>query len=358
MNQKQGVGIMKSKYILIKGIIAIFAAAALHAHDQKMDQPWTWVYKKAFHAEAQKLNAAKKELLFSKGDIKPFSQLIFSWNAVRPAQGHFSFLVQARDARTKQWGKWHHMIDWGARIQKSYLSSSDGCTQYVHVRLETEQNKRTDAFRIKVDARNGADLSLLRSLTVSLADYEKFKPESLDGIYLSSVSIAAVPKISQFALDHPESKRLCSPTSCSILTGFLRGEYVDPIDFADGVFDHGLEIFGSWPFNVAHAYEHCREHMHFCTRRLNSFTELYHQLQRGIPVVVSVRGSLEGAPKVYDNGHLLVVVGWDAKKRTVICHDPALHSHKKTLKHYPVNSFVHAWERSRRLVYWAEPVRV
>lgn len=329
----------------------------IQAQDVHIDKQWAWVYRKAFGFQELTQSSEKKELLFAKKDIPSFSQLIFSWNAIRPTSGYFSFFVQARDARTKRWGKWHHMIDWGARIQKSYLTQSDGHTQYRHVRLEVERNKPTDAFRIKVGAKNGADLSLLKSVTVSLADYKKFKPESFDCAGLPSVHVRMVPKIAQFALDHPDAHRICSPTSCSMLTSFILGEQIDPVQFADRVFDQGLDIFGSWPFNVAHTFEHCVDKAYIFTRRLNSFAELYRQLKRGIPIVVSVRGELDGAPKVYENGHLLVVVGWDAKTRSVICHDPAHESPDDTLKQYSIKSFLPAWERSHRLVYWTEPLR-
>ena len=82
------------------------------------------------------------------------------------------------------------------------------------------------------------------------------------------------------------------------------------------------------------------------------------QLAQGIPVTVSVRGTLDGAPKAYDNGHLLVIVGWNAKKKAVICHDPAFDNHQYVLKQYPVQSFIRAWENSRRLAYWVDPVRM
>ena len=82
---------------------------------------------------------------------------------------------------------------------------------------------------------------------------------------------------------------------------------------------------------------------------------MYTLLQRGIPVVVSVRGPLQGAPRPYAGGHLLVVVGWDAEKQQVLCHDPAFASDAKTAKGYNIKDFLEAWERSTRLIYLAEP---
>ena len=148
---------------------------------------------------------------------------------------------------------------------------------------------------------------------------------------------------------------MCSTTSCSMLVSFLMNTMVDPLDFAQHSLDSGLNAYGSWPFNVAHAFELCGGKYFFSVARLPSFRELHHHIYRGIPVVVSVRGYLQGAPKVYSNGHLLLVVGWDAKRKQVICHDPAFKKSRKTLKRYDIASFLSAWERSHRLAYIAEP---
>jgi hypothetical protein len=250
------------------------------------------------------------------------------------------------------------MMDWGAGVQKSYISDGDGHSKYVHVRLEHEKNKLSDGFRIKVCIHAGAQVAQLKSVSVACANYAQFEAENVAGLaQLPSVYVAGVPKVSQMGLDHPDNRRLCSPTSCWMLTHYLCQQTISPELFANNVFDEGLEVFGSWPFNVAHAFEQCSGSNWFFTKRLHNFTELHYQLRRGLPVVVSVRGMIEGAPKAYDNGHLLVVIGWDRARKAVICHDPALPNEETVLVRYPVESFIRAWERSYRLVYWVEPVR-
>jgi len=318
---------------------------------------WSWFYAKTVAGDTAHVANNVQQYIFSRADVSPFSQLIFSWNAHRPARGYFSFWVQTRNARTKVWGKWHRMMDWGAGVQKSYMSDGDGHTKYVHVRLEHEKNTKSDAFRVKICAHHGANTAGVQALSVALSDYDQFEPEQVRALkHLPSIYVPGVPKISQMMLDHPEYKRLCSPTSCWMLTHYLSEHAVSPEVFADNVFDEGLEVFGSWPFNIAHSFEHGGGANWFFTKRLHNFAELHRQLCRGLPVVVSVRGMIHGAPKAYENGHLLLVVGWDNKRKTVICHDPALSDQKKVLRRYPVESFIRAWERSYRLVYWVEPV--
>lgn len=317
---------------------------------------WTSMFHKKL-TENDLQRAVKDTLIFTKQAVPNFNQLLFSWNAFRPESGHFTFWVQVRNPLTQKWSTWHRMIDWGADVQKSYQTKGDGFSRYIHVRLEM-QRSLADAFRIKLEAKNGAPIDLMKAFAVTVSNKRKFKPESFTKRMeqLPSVMVKNVPRLSQFALNHPKSGSICSPTSCAILTRYLTGCVIDPIDFAEKSFDGGLQAYGSWPFNMAHAFEKCKGKIWFFNTRLNSFAELHRQLSRNIPVVVSVRGSMRGAPKPYPHGHLLVVVGWDAKRRQVVCHDPASESHLKSVQKYAFNDFVKAWELSHRLVYWVKPV--
>ncbi|MFC1842271.1 C39 family peptidase [Candidatus Dependentiae bacterium] len=340
-------------------------------------QQWTWSYKKIFDEKEFVGHGSCKEVIFSKKNIKNFSQLIFSWNSVRPSDGHFSFYVKTRNSVSKKWSRWHKMIDWGSGMQKSYFSKDDE-TKYVYVRLETGSVNLADAFTIKIESCNDVHLELLKSVCVCTSDFNKFKPEKIDArvLHLKSIHIRQVPKISQRTLNHPHTSRICSPTSCSMLVGYFSKEKIDAAMFADTVFDHGLRAYGSWPFNVAELYGRCNTCCNTCCnkccdvscdvscactlffyiQRMNSFVDLHKKLLKKIPVVVSVRGKLTGAPKAYNGGHLMVVVGWDAKRGTVICHDPAFYSDKSTRVAYPLDTFLKGWERSHRLAYVADVI--
>jgi hypothetical protein len=336
---------MKKKIIVI--VLLSFVATQLCA------QEWTWFFSKRF-SNAQKYKD-KAELSF----VSPtpyFSQLILSWNAFRPTKGHFRFWVQAQDSATKKWYDQHHIIDWGKDIQHSYISIDEKGTGCYHVRLELPKNRHGNSFRIKIESHDGADLSLLKSLNVCVSDLAKFKASSSSEFStLKSVKVHNVPKQSQMVLDHPRAHQLCSPTSLSMLLGFFQKTPVDPLQCAEKVYDSGLDTFGSWPFNVAHAFEACEGKIHFGVRRLNSFAEVHKQLSRNIPVMVSVRGELVGAAKPYNDGHLLLVIGYDAKQKKVICHDPAFEDASQVTASYDVDGFLKAWARSRNLAYIAAP---
>lgn len=324
----------------------------------KAADPWTWQLKKIFNQAELQNSKHKQSLIFAKYDLPHFSQLIFSWNAYRPRHGYFRFFVQVRDAASKKWHDWHKMIDWGSQIQRSYFKVHEGKTTYHHVRLEMSEQNLADAIRIKIVSQEGADLSSIKALFVCISNLNNFEAESVHSLplhKLKSIYIPKVPQQSQMVLDHPKKDALCSTTSSTIVASFCAGKKFDPLEFAAMAYDDGLEAYGSWPFNTAHAFELCNGSHLFHVTRLESFVALHKKLQKNIPVVVSVRGPLKGAPSDYAQGHLLVVVGWNHPRKKILCHDPAFESTNKTYVEYDLKSFLEAWERSRRLAYLAEP---
>lgn len=322
-------------------------------------QSWVWHYKQYFPKSERAKVVGQSAVHFGKNDVPQFNQLIFSWNAFRPMQGHFNFFVQVRDAITKKWHDWHKMAEWGIHVQRSFFSELVTGSAFHHVRLELPTSKCADAFKIKIESSNGACMGNLHGLYVSLANYSLFKSEvgSAQIKKLQTVSIDGVPRYSQMALDHPKKEVICSPTSCSMVTSFCSGSLVNPIEFAAHAFDAGLGAYGSWPFNTAHGFEKLSGKSAFYVKRFNSFCDLYKFLQHKIPVVVSVRGQIAGAPLEYNKGHLLVVVGFDQENKKIRCHDPAFPTDHETCVSYPLNSFLEAWERSRRLAYVMEPLK-
>jgi hypothetical protein len=336
--------------------LCLFSSLKADENDacENNNKNWVWVYTKEFSANEQHAHGGAQEMLVEKKKLSPFTQLILSWNAYRPTRGQYTFWVQGRDAQTGLWSSWHKMMSWGPSLQCSYQSDADMIAQHHHVRFEACQGKKMQGFRVKVTAHGGASLQTLHALTVTYADLTNFTEED-SACYdtLPSVRIKKVPKRSQFALQHPEKHRLCSPTSCAILIEYFSQERCNMHTLAHAVFDKGLDTYGSWPFNMAHAFELCQGSHWWRVVRLPSFKQLHAMLQHGCPVAVSVRGFMRGAPKSYDNGHLLVFIGYDASTKAVICHDPACAYDKITARKYALEDFLRAWEKSHRLAYCA-----
>lgn len=316
------------------------------------EHQWTWLFTKKFSSQELVTNKNRTLLMFSKMNIPEFNQLIFSWNAFKPIQGYFSFYAQVRDAKTKKWHEWHKMVDWGGTIAQSYCTKGTK-TEYKHVRLEVPHNQTTDGLRIKIIPLNAADLSCIHALGVNISNSAHFKsPTQVP--HLPSVCITNIPQQSQMILPHPRAEHMCSPTSCSMLVSYLNKKPIDSLRFAHNVYDQGLDSFGSWPFNTSYAYEQCGGSIYFHVARLNSFSDLHAKLKQSIPVVVSVRGALEGAPREYKNGHLILVIGWDQQTEKVICHDPAFDTNQQVTTRYSFDAFSKAWGRSHNLAYLAE----
>lgn len=336
-------------YLLLYSLLLVFPCPALLCNTQ-------WVYNYTLFVKQASHKKLLHEYIVKKEPVHCFSQLLFSWNAHRPSKGYFSFFVCVRNAHTKAWGKWHHAFDWGDGIQKSYASTKDLFSEYVHVRLEVIKPNMADACMIKIKPHHGASVENINSITIACINRNLFVSElGSEQKKLSSVVIPHVPVLSQFSVNHNDNGRMCSPTSCSMLMQFLmHNNAIDPLMFAQKAYDHGLQAYGSWQFNIAHIFEMSGGLCGGYVTRLNSFADIHHNLMQGVPIVVSVRGILPGAPKPYDQGHLLLVVGFDDTTKEVICHDPAFMADQSILMRYTLTDFIRAWELSYRLAYVVE----
>lgn len=340
-------------------------------------QPWTFCYRRSFLEHP----LVRGERAFVKENSRPFSQLIFSWNGFRPQHGFFRFWVRVHDVQ-KGWLSWHKMFEWGVlngkKIQRSFSDThADG--SYHYVRYEMPAGRLANGFWIKIevvpekvnarenggnggDGGDGGELKDIVCLSVSVSRLQRFQVETNTIRYgkLPSVFIRGVPIWSQMLLDHPRAPALCSSTVSCMLSSYLGKKTYSPIQFANGVFDPGLSIFGSWQCNVSYSFEMVNgktralvKHL-FCVQRLDSFGELYKLLRQGVPVPVSVRGVLDGAPKTYPHGHFLLVIGFDPATRMVICHDPAARNLHEVVRKYRLggaHGFLQAWGNSNNLAY-------
>ena len=290
----------------------------------------------------------------------PASQILFSWNALRPTDGYYVFYMQVRLHNADRWSGWYKMAEWGDGVQRSFEQLLPRDPSFCYVRLEAPAGDLMSEFRIKIEAHGQAVLSDVARLTVAAADYRKFSAETGTGKTFAepTLRLKSVPAFSQMQVEHVDRERICSPTSLSMILSYLLKRHIDPSQFAQNVYDEGLGTYGSWPFNVAQAYVLTHGRYYFTVTRLNSFADIYDLLRRGLPVAVSVRGRMRTMPsgRTYADGHLLVIVGWDNALKRVIVLDPAFENKREVLHGYDIDDFLTAWERSYRLAYVAEPV--
>ena len=277
----------------------------------------------------------------------PFNELIVSWNSERPAQGHFAIelSVHSNDA----WSPWLRTAEWGASSQRGFVASAE----FVSVNQDTialTQGRYGSAFAVRVLAKEGASLHALRALHVcasSLPHVASWTPIDTLGS-----GVLPVCGLSQMALADPRKARVCSPTSLTAVLRFLCSALaVDPIQFAESAWDADSDIFGNWSLNVAAAAALLGAKWACWAERLSGFGAALQHLQAGTPVVISVRGPLVVSAELYQSGHLLVVKGFDAPRREVLCMDPAFPSDAATDVRYPLEALLAAWERRGRLAY-------
>ena len=329
---------------------------------------FSWTQSKYF-SEEDFVNekGLKKKVYIWESSTDPFTELILSWNAFRPKKGRFIFKVSVKH---HHWSPWYPVAEWKPDFQQTFVNSRNPFVHAKHVKVELKKRQKATAFRVAAIAENGARLKDLKALFACLSNSNKFCPGRSD-LDLPSLRVKGVPRQSQMVLDHPRFRDLCSPTSLCVLLGYfgrhlktsfefgndLVGGLSDYIpDFAKKVHDDSyLDIYGNWILNVAQAFDSAKGNVFFRVEKLNNFKELYSYLKRNIPVAVSVRGYLRGAVKSYDNGHFIVVVGWDNQKKAVLCIDPAFQPSWKTARAYRLRDFLTAWGTSRNLSYISIP---
>lgn len=280
--------------------------------------------------------------IWTKELSSPFQELIISWNGTRPKKEkvHLSFSLRYLD----EWTPFFPYAEWAESMQKSlsFKANEHG------IALDADTinlQKPCSAFRVQIQ---GAEC--IRLLHASVFSHEAKSTPQLD---LGSQRIKLnLSPLSQKKVDHPRNGDLCSPTAlASVVSYLLEKRDVDPRDFAEKVYDHDADIYGNWSLNIAEAASQLGENFLCYVARLNSFQEIIHNLALGIPSVVSVRGTLKGAPQPYHSGHLIAVCGIHPERGELYTMDPAFNECEETLHAYPLQDFLDAWHHRGSIAY-------
>lgn len=279
--------------------------------------------------------------------LKPFDELIVSWDAERPLNG--SYLIQV-SLLTSEWSPWLDYAFWSSYDQYTFKNClPDFNIQVYQDAVEILQDHKASGFRIRIITDN-TTLDGFRTLHISAIDRQTHTVN-----YISSEDVFVnleINGLSQIALSDERHFRLCSPTSTTAVINFLSGTLdLSPIEFADSVVDSTFDIYGNWILNTAQASHILGKSWHCFVARLTSFNQIIDQLMKGYPVVVSIRGPLSGGALPYESGHLVVVTGYDSESQEVFCMDPAFTTDDLTHVKYPLNEFLTAWSRRQGIAY-------
>ncbi len=311
-----------------------------------------------------------------------FDELIASWSAATPMGSWLKVEMEARGSgrQTKAYilGIW---ASGDADIRRTSVAAQGDADGFVAVDTFVRGKKAAplDGYRLRLTLyrRVGSSASpAVRGLAAMVsagADYRI--PSAHSGV----VRDLAVPQLSQEThVGHfPEydggGEAWCSPTSTAMVLRYW-GTGPDATALAafpgnapgsgtpheDGEVDHAARsVFdwqydgaGNWPFNTAYATTYGLDG--FVTR-LRSLAEAELFIAAGIPLIASINGKLEGFLFGSTNGHLLVIVGFDANG-DVVTNDPAVISNAGVRKTYGRAGFESVWlEGSAGIVYVIRP---
>ena len=138
----------------------------------------------------------------------------------------------------------------------------------------------------------------------------------------------------------------CSPTSTSMVVAYWEGD-AGPCEpkvraAVDGVYDWIYDGHGNWPFNTAYA---AAQGFEAYVARFTTLAQAEPLIDAGVPVIMSLAwGSkdLTGAAVSSSDGHLMVLVGFDADGNPIL-NDPAAARDEDVQRTYQRSEFEPLW---------------
>jgi len=292
-----------------------------------------------------------------------YQEAIASWNASTPTGSWVE--IQFRAQYGGRWSKWYILGIWAAdysTIHRHSVQSQGDSDGFVAVDTFVSSNKKetTNKFQIKLRlfSAGGVVTPTVQSASVAYSTSPPKKAVIPPNTHPIWNTVLAVPKCSQMV--YPDGGEVwCSPTSTSMVLAYL-DHYTGPCEprvraAVDGVYDWIYDGHGNWPFNTAYAATQGYEGY---VARFTSLAKAEEYVAAGVPVIMSIawgNGDLTGADINSTNGHLLVVVGFDAAGNPIV-NDPASPSDDRVQKTYLRSEFEPLWlQASGGTVYLIYP---
>jgi hypothetical protein len=308
----------------------------------------------------------------------PVTELVASWNADAPSGSWIEVAVSGVtegdvSVGPKVLGRWSES-DEGFHSTSVPAQGDDHATVAIDT-LVMREGQFLDTYQLHVSlmrSEGGASptVSLVSAMASAAAEQKK---RVVSDRYLSTAEVLDVPTYSQEThIGHfPEfdngGEAWCSPTSTAMVLDFFgagpgaaetawvretQPDEPDPqVDHAARyTYDYNYDGAGNWPFNTAYAGSRATAAgtaVEGFVTRLRSLNEAERFIAAGIPVVTSLsfkKSKLDGAG-YGTNGHLMVIVGFDAEGDVVV-NDPASHlmaSNEEVRTTYDRSQFETAW---------------
>jgi hypothetical protein len=257
-----------------------------------------------------------------------YQEAIASWNASTPGDSWVE--VQFRAKYGERWSKWYVLGIWASdnsTIERHSVQSQGDSDGFVAVDTFVSSNKKetTNTFQLKIRLFSALGNSTPSMRNASVA-YSTSPPKRAVASPNTSTPISLnVPGCSQMV--YPDGGEVwCSPTSTSMVLAYL-DNYTGPCEprvraAVEGVYDWIYDGHGNWPFNTAYAATQGYEGY---VARFTSLAKAEEYVAAGVPVIMSIawgRRDLTGSSIESTNGHLFVLVGFDAEGNPIV-NDPA-----------------------------------
>jgi hypothetical protein len=299
-----------------------------------------------------------------------YKEAIASWNASTPAGSWVE--IQFRAQYGMRWSKWYILGIWASddsTVRRHSVQSQGDSDGFVAVDTFVSSNKKetTNKFQLKLRlfSEDGLVTPAVRNASVA---YSTSPPKRAVASPNTSTPISLnVPGCSQMV--YPDGGEVwCSPTSTSMVLAYL-DNYTGPCEprvraAVDGVFDWIYDGHGNWPFNTAYAatqvvtHDGITQNLEGYVARFTSLAKAEEFVAEGVPVIMSIawgKGDLTGASIESTNGHLLVLVGFDASGNPIVS-DPAAPSDAQVRRTYLRSEFEPLWlQASGGTVYLIYP---
>ncbi len=164
-----------------------------------------------------------------------------------------------------------------------------------------------------------------------------------------------VPFRSQKDEDPSLAGRICSPTSLAMVLAY-RGVDRPTREVCERVYDAAHNIYGNWPYNVQAAWTYG---VPGYLTRFSDWDDVKRCIAEDQPLIISIKakeGELQGAPYKETDGHLLVLVGFDASGDVEVS-DPAAATAEQGQRVYRRNDLEKVWMANGGTAYVLLPIR-
>ncbi len=293
-----------------------------------------------------------------------FTEGIASWNAETPDDTWVE--TQLRVQIAGRWTEWYSMGVWAAGCSTIERHSVGGEQGDADAAVDTDTLMLSDgleatAFQVKLRlfALQPTISPQVRGAAVAIST-TPLEPSDLEpGNPRAWGKRLPVPQCSQMV--YPDGGNVwCSAVSVSMVLAYWAGDLDSPCEqrvraTVEGVYDWLYDGHGNWPFNTAYAATHNLEGY---VARFTSLAQAEVWIARGVPVIISYSwndGDLDGAAVLSSEGHLGVLIGFDAEGNPIV-NDPAAKTDAAVQRTYRRDQLETLWlQHSGGTVYIIAP---